>query len=206
MGGFVKLFSNLHGFHSVLLGIAALCAPLATAARADLTYVLDPGSTITPVNGATPIGPTEALTGSFVWHPSSQGNLEEFDAVSLNFASESFTLTLDKTTANDEASDTFANGTTYFGEVVDTNNFPTSPLALLSIFGSGQFVGNYLSPTHVAYDGVRLVPPNGGFYEADLTFSATLVPEPTSAAILNLAAIATFLRRARKRQRALLQC
>src|SRR5437016_14363387 len=105
-------------FRLMVVLMLACCARWAAAQ--DATYVLDPGSTITPVSGATAIGPTEVLSGSFTWHPSPfLTNAEAFKATALVFQSASFTLVLDTTSANNLDSDTFSDGRTFFSEVVD---------------------------------------------------------------------------------------
>src|SRR5262249_12856414 len=82
---------------AIALVISFLLPPVAQAT--PLTYVLLPGSTITPTSGSTPTGPTEPLTGTFQLVGPDLGN--GFDAVALSFASPSFSITLNLTALND---------------------------------------------------------------------------------------------------------
>ena len=177
---------------SVVL-MLAWCARCAAADVQDPPYVLDPGSTITPVAGSTVIGPTESLAGSFTWHPSpSLPNAEVFNATALVFQSQSFTLVLDTTPANNYASDAFSDGRTFFDEIVDATGLASS---LLKISSSGRYVGDYHLPTRVFYSDSYLVPPEGGFTQARVSMSATLIPEPSTAVLAGCAAITAMMRR-----------
>jgi len=176
---------------------ASLLAIGASTGRADTTFVLQPGATITPTFG----GSSEPLAGSFTWHDfgAVTTTIEGFNAVALNFTSPSYTLVLDTTAANEYGSDTFADGTTYFGEVFDVTGL--SPSVLFgSSFTSGQFVGDYHNPTQVTYTNIKLAPLSGGAFMATLNFTATAIPEPvsTSAVAAGLLLLSARNRRPRR--------
>ena len=183
----------------VFVYMSAFCAHVEAVVGTETTFVLQPGSTITAGGGA------QALSGSFTWRDSGAvtQTIEAFNATALNFTSASYTLVLNTTAANDLASDTFADGTTYFAEIVNATGISPSVLEMSSV-NSGLFVGDYHNPTLVSYTNVRLVPPNGGAVVGSLNFTAiaTPVPEPGSASV---AAVAILLfsahnRRSRRRR------
>ena len=107
---------------------AAIC--LVYPAQADLLYMLQPGSTITPYHNGAPSGPSEPLSGTFTWYLYTTGpGFAGFDATSLTFQSASFVLTLDSTAANQFGTSLFADTqTSYFSEVVDWDGLPGVPL------------------------------------------------------------------------------
>jgi hypothetical protein len=138
-----------------------------------VTYVLLPGSTITPTSGSTPTGPTEPLTGTFQLVGPDLGN--GFDAVALSFASSSFSITLNLTALNDL--ETFVSpisSLSIFAEIVDLVGLSPSPAELV---GSGTYLGPSSSPTFLSYPLLSIsnvgIPPF-----ATLSFSASVVPEP----------------------------
>jgi hypothetical protein len=153
-----------------------------------LTYELQPGSMITPYDGAMPTGPSESLTGTFSWNEeSSDGNIFVFNATALNFESPSFHLTLDTTLANDLATSIFVSPPkTYFGEVVDATGLYT-PLEISST--EGTYEGSAASPSSISYSDLGLFPHAGGFFLAHLSFTAIQVPEPSTLILLAIGAI-----------------
>jgi hypothetical protein len=177
--------------------------PLKTARNPIFTYTLLPGSTITPVSGATPTGPTEPLTGTFQWGPpDAQPSLFAYNAVSLSFSSQSFLITLDNSPLNNYQTSVFTNSsTTYFSEVVDLVGLGITPARLESEV-AGSYTGPASAPATLNYPSMRIFPYSGGYYEADVTIIAQLVPEPSSFAligvgVLTLAGNALFRRRKR---------
>jgi hypothetical protein len=162
---------------------AAVC--LASPAQADLLYLLQPGSTITPYYQGNPSGPSEQLSGTFRWQLyTSEPGFASFDATSLTFQSASFLLTLNTTTANDLGSSLFSNTqTSYFGEVVDGVGIPASPLEISSTVG-GTYEGPLESPTRLGYPELHLYPKSGGSDLALISFEAVQVPEPTALGLL----------------------
>jgi hypothetical protein len=130
---------------AIALVIPFLLPPVAQAT--PLTYVLLPGSTITPTSGSTPTGPTEPLTGTFRLVGPDLGN--GFDAVALSFASPSFSITLNLTALNDL--ETFVSpisSLSIFAEIVDLVGLSPSPAELA---GSGTYLGPSSSPTFLSY-------------------------------------------------------
>ena len=108
------------------------------------------------------------------------------------------TMTLDTSPASDYACDAFPDGRTYFDEVVDTTGLAQTQL-LLGTNASGQFTGNFQNPSQVTYNNLfDLAPPEGGLFEASLSFSATaVVPEPASMSVI---AVGLFTLGARRRR------
>lgn len=148
-------------------------------ARADFTFVLDPGSTITPTGGVA-----EELTGSFVLRDMGfNSGLSIFDAVALSLKSRSVTLTLDVSPANNVASDLFPDGTSYFLEAVDATGLAPTLLQMMSLV-KGSYSGTISAPTRLSYTDIKLPPVGGGLYAASINFTATAVPtavpEPSS--------------------------
>ena len=157
---------------------AVIC--LASVVHANITYQLEPGSTITPYNGAYPTGPSEPLTGTFTW-------LLEYGAfqpTSLTFQSSSFLLTLNMTN-NDLATSIFpSTQTSYFGaDVLDLVGDHNSPLALNSLISLGSYEGLANSPTRLVYPVVYLGPIGAGSVIAELHLVAEQVPEPKAQAL-----------------------
>jgi hypothetical protein len=179
---------------AALLAIGAFANTARAAIGPDTTFVLQPGSTITLFSG----GGTQALSGSFTWHNSGTGTstIDGFNTTALNFTSSSYTLKLNTTPANDLGTSVFANGTTYFAEIVDATGISPSLLEISS-GSSGQFIGSYHNPTQVSYSNIRLVPPNGGTFVGTMNFTAIAVPEPTCA---SLVAAAMLLHSAKRRR------
>ena len=154
------------------------------AARADITFRLDPGSTLTPFYTGAPSFNTLPLTGTFVWHElGNQGTLQPFQVSEMNLTAGIYTLKADTTPVNDEASDTFTNGVTYFNEVLDGTGFPIGTFWATSS-SSGSFTGNFQNPTTISYTNVSLqTVGGGGSLYAIMNFSATAIPEPSSFAV-----------------------
>ena len=148
-----------------------LAGVLNTRSAEVLHYVLAPGSTITPCNGATPVGPTEALTGRLDWvlyQPPITDWINSFDAVKLDFRSASFALSLNKTTANDIMSVVHADSPlTVFDEVADVSGFGVTPAWLLSL-DPGSYIGPPTRPTVLNYPNVGMGPVGGGIFAARL--------------------------------------
>jgi hypothetical protein len=161
-----------------------------TPAKAiTLTYKLLPGATITPYFGAEPTGPTEALTGSFEWTGPYNGNPVGWDATALSFSSPSFLLTLNETPVNDVLTSVFAApAKTYFSEVLNIVGMPIDVGGISA--WEGTYVGTPSLPTLLIYPELRIAPPNGGPWYARVTFSAQLVPEPSTWVMAVLAGVA----------------
>ena len=170
------------------------------SARADvLTYTLLSSSTITPYNGSTQIGPAEHLSGSFQWSspPAVDGNYFVFNAASLNFSSPSFTLTLNSTPTNNVATSMLSNSeATFFLEIVDLDGL-SIPIGEISSLNPGKYVGPSTAPTRVSYVNYTITPPDGGLSVAHISFTADLVPEPSSLTLVALGAIGLLFARRR---------
>jgi hypothetical protein len=163
----------------LLISVALALGGSSGYARADFTFVLDPGSTITPTGGVA-----EELTGSFVLRDMGfDSGLSVFDAIALSLKSRSFTLTLDVSPANNVASDLFPDGTSYFYEVVDATGLAPTLLQMVSNV-KGSYSGTISDPTRLSYSDIKLPPAGGGLYAASINFTATavspVVPEPSS--------------------------
>ena len=159
-----------------LLQIA--CLTIATNAYADdvLSYVLAPGSTITPYFGATPIGPTEPLTGSFDWVRFDPGSssIIGFDATHLGFQSASFHIELN-TGMNDLGSVVLTDSClTYFGEIVDSEGLGTPVGELYHLVIIAAYSGPPERPISLSYPDLRIFPVGGGFFVARMTIVAVL--------------------------------
>jgi len=146
----------------------------ATAAEV-LHYTLVRGSTITPVDGMDPIGPTEPLSGHFDWLQYG-GPINEtilgFDVMALNFYSPSFSLQLNTSPANDIMSAVHMDSDlTVFDEVADLTGLRTSPGCLLST-SPGSYLGPPTQPVVLNYPNVGIGPVGGGVWLARLNLVA----------------------------------
>ncbi len=188
---------------SILVVVMAVLVLLSgTSGYAEnIPYKLMPGSTITPVYGPNPVGPTEALTGTFQWYvSSSNSNFISYNASQLYFESDSFTVSLNTTPLNEYATSVFKNSQdTYFAEVVDLTGLPITT-GMLACFTIGTYSGPSSSPLTLNYPDLRIAPPEGGFYRAQLTIVAEQVPEPATLLLLGLGAV-----RLRSRQAVMLR-
>jgi hypothetical protein len=135
---------------------------------APITYVLLPGSTVTPYDGATPTGPTEDMAGSFTWQLTSN---YRFQYTALNFKSASTTWILDP---QNTASFTVnaGNSTAYFDVVMDDTGFATSPIHAFSWTGWQPFQGPPDSPTSLNFPDMGLGPVGGGIWVGRMTIVA----------------------------------
>jgi hypothetical protein len=167
----------------------AAAISLVSPAQADLLYLVQPGSTITPYSGGNPTGPSQPLTGTFTWQLYTVGpGFAGFDATSLAFQSASFVLTLDTTSANNLGTSLFSDThTSYFAEIVDDVGIQASPLEISSSV-RGTYEGPLESPTYLAYPELYLFNGiNGGSAIALISFQAVQqVPEPTALALLTI--------------------
>lgn len=157
--------------------LQACCLVLASSSSASevLTYTLEPESTITPLYGGVPIGPTEPLSGGFDWVTFDTGstNVIGFDATRLEFQSASFTIRLNYT-MNDMGTMVFRDSQlTYFGEIVEAESLGVPLGDLLSAIG-GSYTGPADAPSRLSYPDVRISPVGGGLFVARLTLVATL--------------------------------
>jgi hypothetical protein len=168
-------------FAVVLSGIIA-----DTAGAAILTYVLQPGATITRYEGSVPIGPTESMSGTFSWVQIKSGlaNYVAFDATALDFQSASYHLTLNTTVNNRASSARRSPQEVAFGEIVDAVGLSTTPLDTYTVPDWGTYDGPAESPTVLTFAEIRLGPPQGGPWAAKISFTAVQVPEPTTLALL----------------------
>ena len=176
--------NQLYRLRRLVLVIALVTSGLdpVVAQATPITYELLPASTITPVAGLTPTGPTEALSGTFQWvGPDTHGG---FDAVALFFSSASFSITLNQTAFNDLETLFFPHGELLdFAEVVDLTGLT---IGLGDLRGEGTYLplGPFMpssGPTLLSLPLLHIGPHNGGLFAAELSFSAFSVPEPVSA-------------------------
>jgi len=181
-----------------VLALLALMG-LGSRAHADIGYVLNPGSTFTPDYPNAPTFSPIPLTGTFVWRVDPlQGGLQPFKVIQMNLTAGPYTFTADSTPVNDEDSDTFSTGGSYFNEILDATNLPISPVWASEFFQEGTFTGNFQSPTTISYTQVAIahLPAVGGSFVGFMTFSATQIPEPCSLALLSMP-LAMLMRRRR---------
>ena len=138
-------------------------------AAAPIPYILMPGSTISPVDGATPTGPTENLTGYCIWQLESNG---DFQCTALNFQSPSTTFTLSTQYTNQliyEAS----NNTIYFQEAFADTGLWNSQVSTVSAFSPGTYQGPSNAPTSLDFPNMGLSPsPSGGLWAGWMTLVA----------------------------------
>lgn len=163
-----------------------------------LTYQLQPGSTITPVPVGGVTYPSEPLSGTFQWlivgtEPNGSPLLE---TASISFSSPSYSIQLTPGTITTTYLDPppLSDGS-LAGLVTLTGLFPSQ-----AIFqAAGYYSGPISAPTSVNFSdnsllalGVAIVSYDlRGNYSpiADASIVAVLVPEPSTFAILSLAAI-----------------
>lgn len=116
----------------------------------------------------------------------------------LDFGSSSFTLRLDP--HNSSLSSVFSsNNTTIFNVLVDYSGSSPNPFDLLSM-NPGSFQGSLPDLSLVHYTNVDLSPDEGGFFLAELTIVAELVPEPSSWNLLFLGLVPLLLMALRSRK------
>jgi len=179
-----------------LIAIAIFIALELSAYCAAISYVLLPGSTITPVSGATPIGPTESLVGTFDWiYNSPDGSHSFLDAVSLDLFSSSFHLTLQ--IGNNVATGISASNVLFLENVNMTGL--SIPVGQISSIVSGTYAGPITAPTFVSFPQLGITPPSGsGLYVAKLSFTAQQVPEPSVAFLVAFGIFAAFMKMGKK--------
>ena len=179
---------------NVALAIVFLTTIVADIASAGtLTYVLQPGATITPCHGS-PTGPSEPLSGTFSWQRFDSSLITDayvFDTTALDFESASYHLTLNTTPANDVASTVvFSPQEASFGAAVDATGLYTTPLRMVNGVAWGTYEGTAASPTTLTYTDIVLFPTGaGGNWAAQLSFTAILVPEPSALDLLGIGAV-----------------
>ena len=159
---------------------AAFCH--ASPARADLSYAVQPGSTITPYHEGQQSGPSEPLSGSFTWSLISiePNYWAVYNATALDFRSASFHLTLDITPANNlESSCGFTSQNVGFAEVLNSSSLPGAHLQLV---GWGSYEGSCDNPTLLTFPGLWVSSPGGTI--AYMSFTLVEVPEPTAPVLL----------------------
>ena len=157
-----------------LLQIMCLTLGTNTYATNVLSYVLVPGSTITPLFEGSPIGPTQPLIGSFDWiQVDTASSLIGFDATRLEFQAGSFRIELN-TTVNDLGTSVFPDSClTYFGEIVDLTGLGV-PIGNMASYTDGCYSGLPDRPNFINYPDVRIAPFGGGFFVARLSLIAAL--------------------------------
>jgi hypothetical protein len=177
---------------TLLIGVSsALCDN-------PITYRLLPGSTIKPVSGNIVTGPTENLTGTFIWHEIADfgpGNAKVFDATYLHFESDSYTFNLHTTGPYDYASGVW-NGSNIisFDEFVNITGLSlTMGRFATTIFGT--YSGPTACPTSFSVSNIELWPFDtlGPAY-AKITLYAEQVPEPATLLLLGLGALRNLKR------------
>jgi hypothetical protein len=159
--------------HCLFLACLGLIVP--GRAAEVLHYNLLPGSTITPYLGSDPTGPAEPLSGHLDWVSSSLSPpILSFDTVELSFQSESFSMVLDRTSANDVATAVHTDSqTTVFDEVADLTGFDI-PTGYLSSLSPGTYYGPATRPVVLHYPNVRISPLGGGTWRAKLDIVAAM--------------------------------
>lgn len=151
-----------------------------------INYHLLPGSTFTPKNGSQITGPTEDLTGSFVWHyERHELKYEVFKTTSLYFESASYTLNLSPNNNTDFTIWDNSNLATFYAVVNTTGG--SVPEGILA--ANGTYSGPSTSPTYLSYPATDLYPVGGGYYYGFLTLYAEQVPEPATILLLGLGAV-----------------
>jgi hypothetical protein len=161
----------------ITLALLTAYAPLGNS-QSILTYTLLPGGTITPMFGTTPTGPTESLTGTFQLIADSGGG---FDDVSLDFTSASFHLTLQQPNILGMGINP---SWVAFGADVDITGLSITTGQMDCPFDPGTYTGPMTAPDYLTFPDIRISPETGGYFAAQLTFSAQQVPEPSSALLL----------------------
>ena len=157
-------------FYYLLSAILGVFTP--ACAEDVLHYNLLPGSTITPYNyGGGPIGSTEPLAGHLDWVtvlPAPSATILSFEAVDLDFHSESYTLALDRTALNDVLSPVHTDSAyTLLSEVTDLNGFDISA-GYVSSISPGTYYGPATRPVVLRFPDVRISPIGGGAWRAKL--------------------------------------
>jgi hypothetical protein len=168
-----------------------------TGSSTLLTYELLPGSTIYPQFGATQIGPAESLTGGF----QVVGDDGWFQAFSFNMSSASYSLTLDSITDPTHEVGFRINPnpaqSIIFGGIVDMTGLSISQGQMGNFLGGvAYFTGPPTAPTFLDLQGLTIAPDNGGYWVANVSFTAELVtsvPDKTATASLLLLGMASCI-------------
>ncbi len=166
-----------------LLPITALCVHAQV-----YTYQLLPGSTVAPMAGAVVTGPAEQMTGTFQLQP---GNLDTRDSVlgfqylALNFTSSSYSFSL-LASNKWNCSMTFGSNApaAYFDVDVNISGLSTNAGSITFYPDAGSYWGPYDAPTELDFPTLRIAPLNGGYWVAQMSFKAVLIPEPSSGLLL----------------------
>ena len=202
LGRLSKLFHarvKPFGLLSVLFGLLFLAPP---AGAEILIYQLLPGSTITPMSGATATGPTEPLSGTFAWNPVllSQFNEVAFQNMSFDLGSASYSLSLYTGTQVSSAaalnSDIFA-----FSINVNATGLSISSGTIIEYPNDGTYAGSPYAPAQINLPDLRMSPIGGGYYAAGLSLYAALVPEPSPCLLLSAAVLPLLVPAVRRRCR-----
>jgi hypothetical protein len=168
--------------------IAAACGVALTARAQTYQYMLEPGSTITPTYGIYPIGPSQSLTGTFSWTLVGYegGNMDEYIWLTsaLDLKSASYSLTLSPNGAGSATSGS-SNGAG-LNTWIQAPALSATPVCTLAVPSTGSYEGDPSMPSRLLFYDEYLDPSNGQPYVAHLSFTAVLVPEPSSLVLLAL--------------------
>ena len=158
-------------------------------------YVLQPGSTITPIAGiGNPTGPTEALSGTFSWtyvgdYVFNGQDDYQFVVTALHFSSRSYSLTFNSNPFNSGT----GGGSFAFDPTVDTTGLAGSPASFEG--PQGTYLGNGQDPSQLSISDYLY--PASGPPVAAISFVAVPVPEPNALIVFGLGLLAVMGRQRR---------
>jgi hypothetical protein len=163
---------------------------IATVHGQTYNYELVSDSSISPADGATITGPSEALSGTFSWTfdpGNSNAEIFAYTVTSLDLMMDNFNMNL-SSMPQTGGEQTSIGGGAEFSAVIDLSGEATGVYQIVSV-DAGSFEGSAGAPTTLEFDSFGLAPFGGGLFVAKGNIDAVLVsvipaPEPSAWAMM----------------------